>query len=307
VAAIKARACFFPASSWVHAFILTCDDKLAVWFKRGVHHRHHHAIGGVPGVCCLYPNSNKHLYDLAVVWWSPGHFVHQFLYRIMGYQIVQPPAVPCAGCRTTVAVTSSEDPSNVGDLVTFTATVADSDGGDTPQGSVQFFDGATLLGNGSALSGSGNIATSTYATSALTAGSHTITAKFTGASGFQNAQGSLTQTVNSGISACGCSVPSTVHVTFTGGETGTFALTWTGSVWTANGVLCAAARSTLQLACVAGTWYFAVTPLDSGSCGCGAQVAASSATCSPLSLVFHLTGQAGTCCASAAITATVTT
>lgn len=72
MAAIQARACYFPSSSWVHAFILTCDNKLAVWFKRHVHHRHHHAYGGVPGVCCLYPTSNKRLYDLAVVWWMPA-------------------------------------------------------------------------------------------------------------------------------------------------------------------------------------------------------------------------------------------
>src|SRR5579884_1605917 len=76
--AITARRCHFPASSWVYAFILTCDDKLAVWFKRGRRRRRRHArTGGVPGVCCLYPTSDEALYDLAVSWWSAGHFVHQ--------------------------------------------------------------------------------------------------------------------------------------------------------------------------------------------------------------------------------------
>src|SRR5262249_8687398 len=95
---IKAKQCFFPVSSWVYAFILTCDDKLAVWFKRAVHHRRGHAVGGAPGVCCLYPGSNRQLYDLAIAWWSAGHFVHTFLYRIMAYQLVRPPNVPCDDC-----------------------------------------------------------------------------------------------------------------------------------------------------------------------------------------------------------------
>jgi hypothetical protein len=95
--ALQAQKCHFPTSSWVHAFILTCDNKLAVWYKRHVRHVHHHAGGGVPGVCCLYPGSSKALYDLAVVWWSPGHFVHRFLYKIMAYVIVAPPKMPCGG------------------------------------------------------------------------------------------------------------------------------------------------------------------------------------------------------------------
>ena len=75
--AIRARRCHFPVSSWVHAFILTCDDKLAVWFKRGAHRADRAARGGAPGVCCLYPQSNGQLFELAVAWWSAGHFVHR--------------------------------------------------------------------------------------------------------------------------------------------------------------------------------------------------------------------------------------
>ncbi|HEX5272506.1 MAG TPA: hypothetical protein VFW33_18540 [Gemmataceae bacterium] len=92
-AAIKAKRCHFPTSSWVYAFILTCDDKLAVWFKR----RPRGAPRGVrvPGVCCLYPRSNRRLYDLAVSWPSAGRFVHRFLYRILAYVLVAPPKSPC--------------------------------------------------------------------------------------------------------------------------------------------------------------------------------------------------------------------
>ena len=77
---------------------------------------------------------------------------------------------------TSAAVASSLNPSNVGDNVTFTATVTSSGG--TPSGSVEFFDGATSLGTAS-LNGSGQAAVST---AALTSGSHNITAVYQGAS-----------------------------------------------------------------------------------------------------------------------------
>ena len=50
-----------------------------------------------------------------------------------------------AQAATTVALTSSANPSIYGQAVTFTATVASSTTG-TPTGSVTFFDGSTALG-----------------------------------------------------------------------------------------------------------------------------------------------------------------
>ena len=79
--------------------------------------------------------------------------------------------------------------------MTFTATVSDTSGG-VPTGSVEFYDGSTDLGPGSALSGSGNSATSTLTTSTLTAGSHSISAVYTPTGDFAGSSGSLTQTVN---------------------------------------------------------------------------------------------------------------
>jgi hypothetical protein len=122
-AAIRARECYFPPSSWVYAFILTCDGKLAVWFKRRRrrrkrrhrrHHRHHHRhrrvrqrsrhpAGGVPGVCCLFPAAGTAHYHLACAWHSPGGFVHRFLHRKMGYQLVAPPRLPCGPCDVVTA------------------------------------------------------------------------------------------------------------------------------------------------------------------------------------------------------------
>jgi Glycoside hydrolase family 44/Bacterial Ig-like domain (group 3) len=96
---------------------------------------------------------------------------------------------------TSTSVGSSLNPSTTGQSVTFTATVSDTSGG-VPTGSVTFYDGSTDLGPGSTLSGSGNSATSTLTTSALTAGSHSIRAVYTPTGNFASSSGSLTQTVN---------------------------------------------------------------------------------------------------------------
>jgi hypothetical protein len=75
---------------------------------------------------------------------------------------------------TSVALTSSAATMGQGGSVTFTATV--SGNGGTPTGAVQFLDGTTSLGSAS-LKASG---VATLATSALTLGSHTITAVYAG-------------------------------------------------------------------------------------------------------------------------------
>lgn len=94
---------------------------------------------------------------------------------------------------TTTAVTSSTNPSSYGDAVTFTATVAvTSPGAGSPTGTVTFKDGATVLGTGAL---SGGIATFTT-TATLAAGTHSITAVYSGDSNFTASTGALTQTVN---------------------------------------------------------------------------------------------------------------
>ena len=98
-----------------------------------------------------------------------------------------------AGSATGLA--SSVNPSTVGQSVTFTATVAAvAPGAGTPTGTVSFLDGATSLG-GATLSASG---VATFTTSALTLGSHPITASYAGDSGFAaNASSAAGQVVNS--------------------------------------------------------------------------------------------------------------
>lgn len=96
----------------------------------------------------------------------------------------------------TIGLTSSQNPSAVGQSVTFTATVA-ATGGDagptdavrefrtpagqiaSPTGTVSFLDGTTVLGSGTLDAG-----VATYSTAALAEGTHAITARFSGSSSY---------------------------------------------------------------------------------------------------------------------------
>lgn len=94
---------------------------------------------------------------------------------------------------TTTIVTSSANPSVIGQTVTFTATVSVSaPGSGTPTGTITFKDGATTLGTGT-LSGG----TATFSINSLVIGSHTITAVYAGDTNFAGSTSStLTQVVN---------------------------------------------------------------------------------------------------------------
>ena len=88
----------------------------------------------------------------------------------------------------TVSLTSSLNPSTVGAAVAIAATL--SRAGAT--GGVQFFDGGTFLGTVIAVNGQ-----AAYSTNALTLGSHSFTASYTGDQNFTGATSpALTQTVN---------------------------------------------------------------------------------------------------------------
>jgi hypothetical protein len=95
---------------------------------------------------------------------------------------------------TTVSLTSSPNPSVVGQAVTFTAVViVAAPGGGTPTGQVQFFDNGVLIGTKS-LSGG----TATLTKSNLTGGSHPITAIYLGSTNHQQSpvSATVTQIVN---------------------------------------------------------------------------------------------------------------
>jgi hypothetical protein len=90
---------------------------------------------------------------------------------------------------STTSVSSSANPSVYGNSVTFTANVSPSEA----TGSVQFKDGTTNLGASVPVSGG----QATFVTSALLAGSHSITAVFTATGSFSNSTSpALNQVVN---------------------------------------------------------------------------------------------------------------
>ena len=87
-------------------------------------------------------------------------------------------------------VTTSGSPSQLGQLVVFTATVT-SKFGAIPNGEpIAFYDGQTLLGSVPLNSG-----VATYSTSSLTAKSHVIKAKYAGDSSYRPSKGSVKQLV----------------------------------------------------------------------------------------------------------------
>jgi Bacterial Ig-like domain (group 3) len=82
---------------------------------------------------------------------------------------------------TTITMTSDENPSSLGDDVTFTATVAGNDGsGDVPTGDVDFFDNTVAIGSGS-LDENGQ---AIFDTASLSATTHQITAEYQGDGNF---------------------------------------------------------------------------------------------------------------------------
>ncbi len=98
--------------------------------------------------------------------------------------------VQVSRATTVTTVISSQNPSNVGQSVTFTATVAPEFSG-TPSGTVSFFDGTTLLKTVGAGKG-----VAKYTTKTLASGAHNITATYNTSPNFVGSSGSVMQMVN---------------------------------------------------------------------------------------------------------------
>lgn len=96
---------------------------------------------------------------------------------------------------TTTSITADVNPQNSGSNVTFTATVTPvQSGGPGPTGTVSFYDGATLLGTGTLSLVSGSYI-ATFQTSALSIGSHTIKATYSGDGNYTGSSGTMTQII----------------------------------------------------------------------------------------------------------------
>ncbi len=136
--------------------------------------------------------------------------------------------------NSTVTVTSSADPSTLGQTVTFTATVTPN----TATGNVQFRDGATLLGSPVNLTAaSATLTVPSSGVNALTIGAHPIAADYSGDAGNAPATSTvLTQTITQApttTALVSSANPATVGqgVSFTATVTGSVAgVTPTGTV-----------------------------------------------------------------------------
>ena len=95
---------------------------------------------------------------------------------------------------STMALTSSANPSRFGQTVTFRATMSSSTGGGVPTGTVTFFINGVVAGTG-VINASG---LATFATNTLAVGNHTVTASYNGDGNFTGSNGTLSggQTVN---------------------------------------------------------------------------------------------------------------
>jgi hypothetical protein len=88
--------------------------------------------------------------------------------------------VTISGEKTTTTLTSSPNPSTLGEAVTFTAMVTSGEGAPPDGETVSFMQGGkTVLGTGTLSGGSAN-----FTTSALKVGNHSITADYSGDSDF---------------------------------------------------------------------------------------------------------------------------
>ncbi len=258
--AIKARRCF-PAISpgdWVHQVFLTCDNQIAVQFKRGMRvHRIKGSgpgafvgAGGVPSVCCLYPATKGKqavdLYDLGLVYPFAGEWVRRFLYDVHPYTLVAPPA-NCGNCNTSCSINLSPASPNNGDTVTITVRVTNNDGSTTagaaPQGTVVIaVDGTQLcsqsLPSTNLTSQNWQSVSCTWSATCTPASTHTISATFTPS---ETDFASTNCTANVTVGGCGQTpccpngLPNTLHLTISGsgscGIDGTYPLVWNTNGW----------------------------------------------------------------------------
>jgi hypothetical protein len=135
--------------------------------------------------------------------------------------------VNSAAATPSIAIASNRNPSSVEQSVTLTATVAMSAG--PVSGTVQFYDGATLLGTSALVSGS-----AAFTTTGLAAGSHAVTVRYlgsasappaisgvfvqaVGSSGWKNRTSSTTLSASPNPSALGATVTLVANITGSSG------------------------------------------------------------------------------------------
>jgi sugar lactone lactonase YvrE len=161
---------------------------------------------------------------------SPGSLTANLVLtnnHLNGTNATQNVAVSGTGGKVSpvIALDSSANPAPVSSSVTLSATVSSSVS--TPTGSVDFYDGTTLLGSGTLASG-----VATYVTASLTAGTHAITAIYAGDSSFSSVTSSAVSQIVTDL-AIDVASGGTATATLSAGGTANYNLTIapaTGSV-----------------------------------------------------------------------------
>src|ERR1700728_736603 len=149
---------------------------------------------------------------------------------------------------TTTALSGAPNSANVGQGVTFTATVTPSSSG-MPTGSVSFYDGGTLLGSSGLSAG-----VATYSTSSLSAATHSIIAVYSGDDDYSSStSGTLSELVSAQSFTLSSTALSPATITAGGSAQGTITINPAGAL----------NPSTVSLSC-------AVTPVVAPAVTCSA-------------------------------------
>jgi hypothetical protein len=148
---------------------------------------------------------------------------------------------------TTTTLTSAPNPSTVGQPVTLTASVsAAGSGPSAPSGVVQFKDGTTALGSATLAAGQ-----ATWSGATLTAGTHSITASYSGDAAFAPSTSTpLSQTVTAVSRAIHLSAPNGGEVWVRGVS---HTITWTSSGVNGSAVRVQLLKNSLSTAMIAAT------------------------------------------------------
>ncbi|MBP7867408.1 MAG: Ig-like domain repeat protein [Acidobacteria bacterium] len=153
------------------------------------------AMAGLPGTVTtnasgLYSAVLPHDWTGTVTPALAGYFFTPASRSYANVAVDQPNQDYAATALTTTVLASAPNPSVYGDTVTLTATLTSAFG--PPPGTVRFLDGAVEIGTGP-LSGG----TATFTTTLLAGGSHTLTAVYDGAAGYQGSTSApVTHVVN---------------------------------------------------------------------------------------------------------------
>ena len=128
---------------------------------------------------------------------TDGSYQVQVTINDVGGSIVlaQDTTIDVATFSATTTLTSSLNPSQSGQAVTFTATITPVSGSANPGGSVTFTDDGTAIGT-VAVSTSGNVTSAAILDPNLTVGDHTIVATYSGDSNYGGSTATLVQQVS---------------------------------------------------------------------------------------------------------------